>query len=139
MSIDIVRRRLNSELELGSLLGLSARVLGSEWVLPDGTWPSESHPLGLTSLGASSIRRIISGLSFGGTPPEGFVSSLGILSSSMTVNFLPVKNARKRLGHGSFSFAASTIMLAAFFAAAASSILWNFFAKKYLQKEKHKG
>ena len=104
-------------------------------VLCEGITQPLELPLGLTSLGGSSIRRIISGVYFRVILPFPFFRFFTAFASTSaaTIGF-PVIKAVKRLNQDLLWFSVGRReKSAAFFAAAASRICWNFLAKKYLQ------
>ena len=98
-----------------------------------GVRPSLTQPLGLTSLGASSMRRIMSGLSLGITPPGPACPLRGEFGSGTTFSPLPEMNARNRRGHGLCCSTACSTSWPTFFASDALRISSNFCAKKRLK------
>ncbi len=98
-----------------------------------GVRPSLTQPLGFTSLGASSMRRIMSGLSLGITPPEPVCPLRGEFGSGTTFSPLPEMNARNRRGHGLRCSTACSMSLPTLFSSDALRISSNFCAKKRLK------
>ena len=116
------------------VVGVKARSESREVVLcREGCWRSLRLPLGLMGLGGSSMRRIIFGENFD-LPLSFFIFSSSTAPASTATIGLPVMKAIKRSRYDFVLFSGGWKMRpAAFFAAAASMICWNFLAKKCLR------